>query len=521
MSAAEILSPKNPSSEDALESEGHDVGIKRQTSITWADGHSETLGSRIDLIGFGQYQIQSYILSCGFVVAEGAELAMTAGISIAVGAHFNIKTDFGRAFLMTCTFSGLAFGTLLAGPSGDFLGRRFTMLIGYLGIIVVASLTFVVQTLQTVYMLNFMLGTFAGIGIPIAFITISEVTPTELRGIGTAATGVAFALGELWTACGLRFLNPDLREGPWRQLVLWAAAPAVLLVCLGSISPVTRYDTAHWLGIKGRSKDMIETVNLMARMNGRKLLELHADHELQVDVSMSNKSTAEALGSLARVPLRTYAIVLGLLFFVKDFAFYGSGVFWPLAWSQVHAAEGIFPATELILTATLGIPGFGLAMYLMYKMPRRHALSSAAILCSMACFALRLLEAGSTTGLFGVVMFKLFFPTWQMVTMLLPSEIFPMQIKSCGYSLVAVSGRVATIVAPSVVGHSHTGFLLATAILAGITAMLVHILPETKDAEILNIPAEEDKDLECKLAVEKSEKILPGYALTAGYKTFA
>mmetsp|Transcript_27239 Transcript_27239/g.47671 ORF Transcript_27239/g.47671 Transcript_27239/m.47671 type:complete len:522 (-) Transcript_27239:104-1669(-) len=511
--------PKKMTAEDAAEVENPGA-MKRQTSIKWADGHEETLGSRIDLIGFGWYQIQSYVLSCGFVVAEGAGLAMTAGISHAVGAHFHIKTELGRAFLMTCTFSGLAFGTLLAGPSGDFLGRRWTMLIGYSGILVVAAFTFTSQALETVYCLNFMLGTFAGIGIPIAFITISEVTPKDLRGIGTAATGVAFALGELWTACGLRLLNPDLQEGPWRHLVLWAAAPAAVLIILGTISPVTRYDTAHWLGIKGYESDMIEAVNLMARMNGCPLAQLNADHHLQVETNTASKSTVEALGALTKAPLRVYTVVLGLVFFVKDFAFYGSGVFWPLAWSRFKGTESIFPATELILTATLGIPGFGMAMYLMYELPRRQALAGAAILCCIACFALRLLEAGSTIGLIGVVMFKLFFPTWQMVTMLLPSEIFPLQIKGCGYSIVAFCGRLATILAPTVVGHSHGLFLGMTATLAGMIAMLVFSLPETKDCAIVNTLHEEDKDLENKFAKGKPHKLPADGLLAAGYKTF-
>jgi len=118
-------------------------------------------------------------------------------------------------------------------------------------------------------------------------------------------------------------------------------------------------------------------------------------------------------------------------------------------------------------------------MCLMHMLPRRLALGTAALLCAAAAWALLRLESGAWLGFAGVAVFKLFFPTWQMVTMLLPAEIFPTQVKSCGYSLV-------TIVAPMVVGLSRPGFLVCTYTLALVAALTAQLLPETRAADIVD-----------------------------------
>merc|ERR1719163_2099104 len=126
-------------------------------------------------------------------------------------------------------------------------------------------------------------------------------------------------------------------------------------------------------------------------------------------------------------------------------------------------------------------------MLLMYCLPRRYALSGTAIFCALAAAMLTSLEEGSSIGLLGAAIFKLSFPTWHMVTMLLPSELFPTSVKGVAYSGVAVFGRIATIVAPLVVGASHCGFLFASLAAACMAACAALRLPETKDCRFVNM----------------------------------
>jgi len=191
-------------------------------------------------------------------------------------------------------------------------------------------------------------------------------------------------------------------------------------------------------------------------------------------------------------PTSLYSVLLCLLFFGKDFGYYGMGVFWPLAWAEVAGVGSLWPAQELFLTAIFGIPGIAVAMYMMYKVDRRPAIAIGGGVCAGAALLITRLDYGDERGLIGVLMFKLFFPTWQMVTMLLPSEIFPTTIRSWAYGLVAVFGRFATILAPTVVEGSHAGFLGFCASLGLISAMCAMLLPETKDRPLKELSGPAD-----------------------------
>lgn len=75
------------------------------------------------------------------------------------------------------------------------------------------------------------------------------------------------------------------------------------------------------------------------------------------------------------------------MFFVKDLAFYGMGAFFPLAWQRTSVLVGFKPATELLFTALLGLPGVLVAMVLIFSLPRRLAYSLSAALCAGGIFA--------------------------------------------------------------------------------------------------------------------------------------
>mmetsp|Transcript_105378 Transcript_105378/g.298287 ORF Transcript_105378/g.298287 Transcript_105378/m.298287 type:complete len:514 (+) Transcript_105378:73-1614(+) len=457
------------------------IKFTRQISITTEDGEVQSVSDRINAMGFGTYQVHVFILCAGFIVAEGACLQMASGMSAAVAAQFGITSTFRQSLLMMYMFIGLASGTIASGPFGDIYGRRLPMLIGYVGIIATCVLAFLIPGLVALYVLFFTLGCFAGFGIPTALITLSEATPDANRGVSTGALGIAFCLGELWAAVGLRVILPDLLHGPWRFLVLWAAIPALCLLIFGFLSPVTKYDTAHFLGVRGRNGELVEAINLIAAMNGRPESSLEAGAELNVESSEA-LSFKDAMQYLLAWPMAMFTMVQSIMFFAKDLGFYGMGVFWPLAWRE--SSFGMEGSLELIVTAAIGIPGVGVAVLVMGLLPRRVALSVGALCCAVAAFVIQGLIHGRSYGFVGVILFKLFYPTWQMVTMLLPSEVFPTQVRVWAWSLVGFFGRIAAIIAPMLVNTSKATFLRSCGALALAVAIIVWTLPETKDCEL-------------------------------------
>jgi putative MFS transporter len=441
------------------------------------------LGEAIDELGFGAYQMHVWILCSGFIIAEGAEVQMASGLVSAMTEEFRVVSHIGKAMLMTWTFIGFALGTMASGPIGDSYGRRNPMVLGYCGVILTASCTTLVTSLNMLYSMRLVLGFFAGIGIPTACIAISEVTPSFLRGRATAALGVAYIMGELWAALGLLMLMPDLVHGSWRLLMGWAMIPAVSLVIFGMLSPVSRYDTPFFLGCRGKTKELRQVLNLAAEMNDKAHLQLSEDDTVICQVP-AKISFSEVLSTMLSPALFSKVLIMCFMMFAKDFAFYGSDVFWPQMWAHVEGLGELNPAQELVATATIGIPGVLLAMYLMNCLPRRAGVFSCACACGACSLYLRGLEAGKTSAFLGVLCYKILFPTWQMTTMLLPSELFGTQIRGWTFSFAASFGRIATIISPLAVELGTDAFTGMLAFLALGAAFSVLMLPETKDCEL-------------------------------------
>mmetsp|Transcript_60856 Transcript_60856/g.145054 ORF Transcript_60856/g.145054 Transcript_60856/m.145054 type:complete len:490 (-) Transcript_60856:136-1605(-) len=441
----------------------------------------------IDEVGYGQYQAHCFVVCSGFIVAEASLLGMSASLTKVMGESIGIESELGRASLIACLFAGLGSGTILSGSLADPVGRRLPMFLGYLGMAVSSVLiASIPSTYIGVHILLYTLGLSAGTGIPISLITLAEVCPTSWRGFNAAAIGMSFSFGELWTGVGLRFFLPYMDEGPWHGMMLWAAFPSFAMLIFGLASPMTRYDTPLWLAANAKVDEVVKCLNLIANMNGRSDLTLGSDNDLDLGSVTDGhhdggRGLLDSFRLLFRAPLYVQVLTMMLMFFAKDFAFYGMSVFWPITWRHLDVAE-MLPATELCATAMLGIPGVLVAMIIMSHSPRRVALAALACLCILACLLLtRLGEQPTTSGLAGAMLFKICFPTWQMITMLLPAEVFPTEVKGIAYSTIAFCGRLATIVAPLVIGWSTTLFLQTTASLALMCAGVVFILPETSD----------------------------------------
>jgi len=470
-----------PACSDALVARQGRSDPDRQTA---AKCKEVVLADRIEELGFGWYQIQVWILSSGFIIAEGAEVQMASGLVHAMQEEFNVVTHLGKAMLMTWTFIGFTLGTMASGPLGDSFGRRNPMILGYCGVVITAACTTMAMNVYMLYGFRLIMGFFAGIGIPVACITISEVFPSAHRGMATAGLGIAYVLGELWAASGLMMLMPDLVHGSWRLLIAWSTIPAVSLFLCGMLSPVTKYDTPFFLASRGKTEELRDVLNLMAETNNKPQLKL-ADDDAVICQVPEKIAFAKVLPTLLRPPLISKVCILSFMMFAKDFACFGSGVFWPQLWARIDGLDKVNPGQELVVTAALGIPGVLLAVLLMKVLPRKTGIVFCASACSMSAVLLRGLSSGKTSGFLGVLGFKLLFPTWQMTTMLLPSELFGTQIRGWGFSCAASIGRLATVVSPFAVELGTQGFSGLLSLLALGAALAVLLLPETKDCELV------------------------------------
>lgn len=218
-------------------------------------------------------------------------------------------------------------------------------------------------------------------------------------------------------------------------------------------------------------------------MNGKPDLRLGENdvviHEAPQPIQFWN-----AVPKLFSGPLLSMTLVTCFLMFAKDLAMFGTQVFWPQVWAHVDGLPYLSPARELMLTSALGVPGVLLAILFIGALPRKKAVVCGATVCGVSVLFLRGLSSGKWTAFTGVVGYKFLSPTFQMIALLLPSELFGSQVRGLAFGIAATCGRTGPLIAPFLVELGIDGF---TAILASVllgAAIVVNFLPETKDIEL-------------------------------------
>lgn len=446
-----------------------------------------TVGDQIKKIGSGTYQIHIFVLCAGVLMSESAQLSAVAGIQNIVNDKFHVTTTLHRSLLMTFLYVGLTCGTIASGTIGDSRGRRLPILLGYIGMPIAQVLIWAFSTsLQAIYFLLLLLGLFAGIGIPAAVTLLSEVVPDHHRGLFGAALCLGFCMGELWTAIGLEIFVPDLANGCWHCPLLWAVVPPICLLFMGYCSRATRFDSPHFLAVRGQPTNLVLALNLMAEMNGHP--EFVASSPAKTNPEHGREDPPMGFGEMMQRicsgRMGVWTAVLSYLFFSVNMCYYGTVEFWPIGWSALDM-KGMDSGVQMICTALMGFMSVPIAMFSMANFPRRLSLSLVGLLCTIAVLCLRgLILNNLVQGWMGVSMFKLLWMTFQMTTINLPGEIYPTRVSVWGWSLVCFFGRLGCILAPIVMEISNVGYLYVAACLLSLASMLVWLLPETSKVEL-------------------------------------
>jgi len=290
-------------------------------------------------------------------------------------------------------------------------------------------------------------------------------------------------MGELTSAIGLEIFVPNLSTGPWRDALLFACIPPVFLLVAGLMLPVTGFDSPQFLASHKKQKQLGGALKLMADMNGKQAME-EPKFNLPDEDGESDVSFSEVVAILCKGSMFTSTIVLCVMFFTFNYGYYGTVDFWPIGWSGMHL-KGVSKATELIYTALIGLLGVPVAIYTMSEINRRPGACFACVMTAIASFCLHgLLHDRVVIGWIGVILFKVFWMTFQMTSMNLPNEIYPPRVSVGAWSIICFFGRIGSVIVPIIVTYSDTDFLLFLNVLLIICAVIVWALPETKGRDL-------------------------------------
>lgn len=466
-------------------------GRGRRSTLLLQNMEKLTVGQRIDEIGFGAYQVHAFIIACGAIMTEAAAVQTVSALVVALSSKFGVTSSMGEAMFMTCMFIGIQAGTAIAGPISDRFGRRMPVFVSYAGMIIMSVACYFAKNASEMHAFLVCFGCFAGTCIPTAMITMSEVMPSNLRGLTTGAMGIAFTAGSLWSAMGCWIFMPDLEAGAWRFMFLWTIFPAIAFFCFACVSRSTRSDSPSYLAVNGKTAEVVRAMNTIADMNRRPDLKVLNANTVRMEDATNGVTVGKACAILATTPLWFFFIIQALLFFSKEFVSAGTVAFWPLAWGSFKGGglPHVSPAGELFITHLFRLPGVVLAMAILHFLPRRGALLLAAGSCVVSVLLMLLLVGGNAwqVGFLGVVLLQVAFPAWQMIVCLLPSEIFPTAVRGWAFSGSFFIGRFGSEVAQMVVHSSENAFLIWCASLGGFSMLLICLYPETKDCELIDV----------------------------------
>ncbi|MED6195261.1 Sugar transport protein 7, variant 2 [Stylosanthes scabra] len=397
------------------------------------------------------------------------------------------------AFTSSLYIAGLV-ASLIASPITRKHGRRLSIICGGMSFLVGSALNAAAVNLEMLIIGRIMLGVGIGFGNQAVPLYLSEMAPTHLRGGLNMMFQVATTFG-IFTANMVNYGTQNIKPWGWRLSLGLAAVPAVLMTVGGVCLP----DTPNSLverGLKEKARKLLEKI--------RGTADVDAEFQDMVDASELASSIKHPFRNILEKKYRpelvmaifmpTFQILTG----INSILFYAPVLFQTMGFGRAASlyssalTGGVLASSTFISIATVD------------KLGRRPLLISGGIqmiTCQVIVGTILGVQFGDNKELskgFSILvvvficLFVLAFGwSWGPLGWTVPSEIFPLEIRSAGQSItVAVNLLFTFIIAQaflSLLCSFKFGIFLFFAGWITIMTLFVSVfLPETK-----GIPIEE------------------------------
>lgn len=248
------------------------LGVKRHYTLTPMTPIHEmscpdliiTLDEVLNHIGFGKYQLFSFIVIGLMLINDGAEILMLAFLISILKNDWNLgatQTSLFGSFV----FAGFFLGAVFSARVSDWFGRAkvlagLEVLIYLFGIISAStSQFFFITVIRGLY------GLLLGLQFPACFNYLSEITPQPHRLKILLLTGFFVTLGKIFAAFIADLTLANTASGDWHSMLFWVVQPSALgLIALAFFLKESPY---HQLMIKKNVDEAIETLKSMWRFN--------------------------------------------------------------------------------------------------------------------------------------------------------------------------------------------------------------------------------------------------------------
>jgi MFS transporter, PHS family, inorganic phosphate transporter len=374
----------------------------------------------------------------------------------------------GQLAILNSTMLAAAFlGALVFGRYADVVGRKRVywlvaaiMIAGALGSALSGSFWVLIG-------FRFLLGVGVGGDYPVSAVMVSEYANRKDRG---KLVGMVFGTQALGLIVGPLIALALLGSGvsgdvAWRVLLALGAVPAAAVIYLRCRMPESpRYQAQ----VTERAGDPLPEAGLRAFLTSRRWL-----------VTLAGTAGC---------------------WFLLDYAYYGNTISTPqiLGLISPHASTMTKIALQLAIFVVAAVPGYALAIARLDRIGhRRLQLTGFAVMA--ACFAVIAVIPGMTTAVvpfllvYGVSYFFTEFGP-NMTTFVLPSELFPVTMRTTGHGISAGIGKLGAFIGVFLfpVLQSSFGLRGTLALTAGVAVLgfaLTLVLPEPAGLSLDEIAA--------------------------------
>jgi MFS family permease len=433
-----------------------------------------------------------FISGMGFFT-DAYDLFVIGTVAAMVKTQWNLSTS-QTSWVTGAAILGAFVGAFAFGRLADILGRKVV----YTAVAVIMVLGAVASALAPSFLFLVIARLILGLGIggdyPVSAVLMSEYSNRadrgRLVGLVFSMQAVGLIVGPL---VGLLLLSSGVNDSlAWRILLGLGALPAAAVIYLRAKMPESPRFKAL---VQGRADQAAD--------------ELHRFAAGALDASTYSDGGKHLMGLrqfLAHPRMLLMLLGTSGCWFLFDYAYYGNTLSLPSILSEVSPNASI--ELKLLLTLALfvvfALPGYLLAVWKMDKIGHRR-LQFIGFAVMAACFVLLAAVPSLTTSvapfilIFGVsYLFTEFGPN--MTTFVLPSEVFPVNMRTTGHGMAAGVGKLGAFVGvflvPQLAAHIRLqGVLYVAGAAAALGFLLTNVLPEPSGRSLEEISGEENEDM--------------------------
>lgn len=418
---------------------------------------------------------------------DAYDLFIIGIVTIILGPIWGLST-FQVAILNGAALASAAFGAVFFGFFSDRYGRKklygFEVLILFFGAILSASSSSFTMLLIARLIVGF------GIGgdYPSSAVVISENSTRKNRGFLVLLVFAMQAIGLIVGPCfaSLLLASHLSHEVIWRILVGFGAIPAASVFYLRR----TIQESPHYL--RSKASIPVEVSRVVRDLAAPKEGLSAYDPQYQKPSLFSKKWRVCLLGTAGA-------------WFLLDVAFYGNGI------SSVMIINAIHPNATLLfhtlvsagLFLIFAVPGYALAAKYVDKIGRKPLqytgfLMMTLMYVGMACLPNEQHLMWLFTLLFGISFFFVNFGP-NTTTFLIPSEIYPTNIRARAHGISAAVGKIGAFIGAFIVPFllRHFGIFVTMRLMAAIAFLGIFttmLLPEMKNKSLTETEHHQDDE---------------------------